>query len=50
MRAERRFVAAGPKKHDRSETRVADYVNSTPEHYAFNHMKRRLHDALDRAA
>ena len=29
---------------------VADYVSSTPEHYAFSQMKRRLHDALDRAA
>ena len=29
---------------------VADYVNSTPEHYAFSQMKRRLHDALDKAA
>ena len=29
---------------------VADYVDSSPERYAFNQMKRRLHDALDRAA
>ena len=29
---------------------VADYVDSSPERYAFNQMKRRLHDALDKAA